>query len=421
MKKSKLSLISLALCAGLMTTACENNASSSLKLGTLFPLSGDAAASGQNLPIAVRLAVNTINACGGVNGQPVEVVEGDSETDPIAAAAEMSKLIAVSEVVGVVGPYASSVAMTTIDIAVNKNVMQISPGSTSPALTERAKNGEFNGYWARTTPPDTYQAQALAQIARNRGLERVSTVVIDNEYGVGFEEVFVQSFKALGGTVINENNPVRYAPQATNLDSEALAIEAFKDNPDAILGVFYEQSGSLLLRSAHEQGLSEGVTTLLTDGVYTEPFFKDFTITQDGKSVIEGAVGTVPGASGEGLNLFRQKWEEEVGSAIPAFTPHAWDAAILMMLAAEAAGENTGTAIRDNLRDVSNAPGRAVSDPCEAMTLIRNGETINYQGASGDIELDENGDTVGSYDVWTVDAQGEVEIIDQVQPIISTP
>jgi neutral amino acid transport system substrate-binding protein len=86
------------------------------------------------------------------------------------------------------------------------------------------------------------------------------------------------------------------------------------------------------------------------------------------------------------------------------------------MLAAELADENTGTAIKDNLRAVANSPGTEVSDPCEAMELIRNGEEINYQGASGDIQFDENGDTVGSYDVWTVQEEGTLEVIDQVTP-----
>ena len=84
-----------------------------------------------------------------------------------------------------------------------------------------------------------------------------------------------------------------------------------------------------------------------------------------------------------------------------------------MMLAAELADENTGTAIKNNLREVSNAPGEIVSDPCEAMQLIREGTQINYQGASGDLELDQFGDTRGTYDVWQVRENGEIQIIDQ--------
>ncbi|MDR9402441.1 MAG: ABC transporter substrate-binding protein [Halothece sp. Uz-M2-17] len=433
-KPLTLSLAALTLSTGLLTTACEtqtptetpdnttteeptaegNDSPEALKLGSLFPTTGDLSSIGQNMPKAVNLAVETINACGGVNGQPVELVQEDTQTDPNAGAAAMSKLAEVDQVAGVVGAFASSVSGATIDIAVRNEVMQISSGSTSPVFTERAEAGDFNGYWARTAPPDTYQAQALAKLASDRGFERVSTVVINNDYGVGFEQEFVKAFNELGGTVVNEDDPVRYDPKATTFDSEASA--AFGNDPDAVLGVLYAETGSLLMRSAYQQGLSEGVTELLTDGVYSQEFVSDVGKTQDGQSIIAGALGTVPGASGVALENLTEKWEAEVGGEVTAFVPHTWDAAVVMMLAAEKAGENTGTAIKDNYRDITNSPGTEVSDPCEAMELVRNGEEINYQGASGDIQFDENGDTVGSYDVWTVQEEGSLEVIDQVQP-----
>jgi len=170
------------------------------------------------------------------------------------------------------------------------------------------------------------------------------------------------------------------------------------------------------MRAAYQQGLSEGVTELLTDGVYSPEFVDDVGKTPEGQSIISGALGTVPGASGTALDNFTEQWEADVGGEVTAFVPHTWDATVLMMLAAELADENTGTAIKDNLRAVANSPGTEVSDPCEAMELIRNGEEINYQGASGDIQFDENGDTVGSYDVWTVQEEGALEVIDQVTP-----
>lgn len=425
-KKLTLPLAFLTLTTGLLTTACQtettngggNTSSSSeaLKLGTLLPTTGDLASIGQNMPEAVRLAVDTINACGGVNAQKVQLVQEDSQTDPNAGAAAMSKLAEVDQVAGVVGAFASSVSGATVDIAVRNQVMQISPGSTSPVFTQRAQQGDFEGYWARTAPPDTYQARALATLANERGFNRVSTVVINNDYGVGFEQEFVKSFKELGGTIVNENNPVRYDPKATTFDSEAAA--AFGNDPDAVLGVLYAETGSLLMRSAYQQGLSEGVTELLTDGVYSEEFVNDVGRTPAGESIIGGALGTVPGASGEALNQLTQKWQEDTGKEVTAFVPHTWDAAVIMMLAAELADENTGVAIKDNFRNVANAPGTEVSDPCEAMELVRNGEEINYQGASGNIEFDENGDTVGSYDVWTVQSQGSLEVIDQVKPAV---
>ncbi len=434
MKKTKISVLlslfisinSITVGCGLLGTNTEdtpNNGGSNtsgneaLKLGALLPITGDLSSIGQNMPRAVELAVETINACGGVNDQPVTVVKEDSQTDPVAGSAAMTKLAEVDKVAGVVGAFASSVSTAALDVAVRNNVMMISPGSTSPVFTNRAKTGDFNGYWARTAPPDTYQAQALAALAKKQGFQNVSTVVINNDYGVAFEQEFVNSFQDLGGTVININNPVRYDPKAVTLDSEAGA--AFANNPQAVVGVLYAETGSLLLQAAFKQGLTKGVTILLTDGVYSEDFTKQVGKTADGNSIIAGALGTVPGADGKALDDFRTFWAQKTNNTpITAFVPHTYDAAILLMLAAQAAGENTGEAIKGKIREVSGGEGTEVTDPCQAMELLKNGEQINYQGASGNVDIDENGDVVGVYDVWEVKPSGSIEIVDKVAPII---
>lgn len=393
------------------------NNNEGLKLGGLLPVTGDLSSIGQNMPVTAQLAVDTINACGGVNGKPVTLIKEDSQTDPVAGSAAMTKLAEVDKVAGVVGAFASSVSTAALDVAVRNNVMLISPGSTSPVFTQRAKEGNFNGYWARTAPPDTYQAQALAALAKTRGFQNVSTVVINNDYGVAFEQEFIKSFADLGGTVINENKPVRYDPKATTLDSEATA--AFANNPEAVAGVLYAETGSLLLQAAFKQGLSKGVTILLTDGVYSEDFTKQVGKTANGTSIIAGALGTVPGADGEALADFSNLWKEKTnGKDITAFVPHTWDATVLLMLAAQASGENTGEGIKSKIREVAGGEGEVVTEPCKAMELLREGQQINYQGASGNVDIDENGDVVGVYDVWEVKSDGSLEIIDKVAPII---
>jgi len=127
----------------------------------------------------------------------------------------------------------------------------------------------------------------------------------------------------------------------------------------------------------------------------------------------------VPGADGLALDSLRTLWQEEVGSELTAFVPHTWDATVLLMLAAEVGGSNSGEVIKDNLLAVAGGDGVEVSDPCEAMELIRNGEAINYQGASGNVDIDENGDVVGVYDVWQVNSDGTLEVVDKIEPIIN--
>jgi neutral amino acid transport system substrate-binding protein len=412
---SKLMLALMSLSAGVLLTSCQGGDSTSdgLKLGTLAPTTGDLASIGQNWPAAVQLAVDTINECGGVNEETVSLVTEDSQTDPSAGSTAMTKLSEVDRVAGVVGAFASSVSGAAIDVAVRNKVMMVSPGSTSPVFTERAQNGEFDGYWARTAPPDTYQSQALAALAQKQGFENISTVAINNDYGVGFEQQFVEAFKDRGGNIVGQ--PVRYDPKATTLDSEAKA--AFANNPDAVAGVLYAETGSVLLKSAFENGYLDGATVLLTDGVYSDDFVRQVGMTSDGKSIIAGALGTVPGADGEALADFTTLWNEKTDKELTAYVPHNWDAAVLMMLAAEASDANTGEGIKSQILEVANAPGIEVSDACEAMELVRQGEEINFQGASGNVDIDENGDVVGSYDVWQVGEDGSLSVVDKVNPV----
>ena len=413
---SKVMFALISLSAGVLLTSCQGGGESAdsggLKIGSLAPTTGDLASIGQNWPAAVQLAVDTINECGGVNEASVSLVNEDSQTDPSAGSTAMTKLAEVDGVAGVVGAFASSVSGAAVDVAVRNNVMMVSPGSTSPVFTERAQNGEFDGYWARTAPPDTYQSQALAALAEKQGFANVSTVAINNDYGVGFEQQFVEAFKADGGNIVGQ--PVRYDPKATTLDSEAKA--AFENNPDAVAAVLYAETGSVLLKSAFENGYLDDTTVLLTDGVYSDDFVRQVGQTADGKSIIAGALGTVPGSDGQALEDFTTLWNEKTGKELTAFVPHNWDAAVLMMLAAEASDANTGEGIRDNILEVANAPGVEVSDACEAMELVRQGEDINYQGASGNVDIDENGDVVGSYDVWQVGEDGSLSVVDKVNP-----
>ncbi len=423
--------IAIAVASGLLVVGCQSTtptgqtsispastpseaSNEGLKIGTLLPLTGDLASQGQQMAGAVPLLVEQVNACGGVNGQNVTLISQDDETDPVAGTTAMTKLAEVDRVAGVVGSYASSVSSAAIGVAARNKVVLVSPGSTSPVFTERAKKGEFNGFWARTAPPDTYQALALAQLANEKGFKRVSTVVINNDYGVGFEKAFVSAFKKLGGTIVNEANPTRYDPKATTFDTEAAA--AFANKPDAVVAVLYEETGSLLLKSAYQQGVSQGVQVMLTDGVRSGGFPLKVGKSSDGKFIISGAIGTVPGADGQALKALTTLWQSKKNQPPGEYVPQSWDAAALLTLAAESAKANTGVGIQNKLREVANAPGTEVSDVCEGLKLLKAGQDINYQGASGNVDIDTNGDVVGVYDVWTVTNEGMVSVTGQVSP-----
>lgn len=107
-------------------------------------------------------------------------------------------------------------------------------------------------------------------------------------------------------------------------------------------------------------------------------------------------------------------YQSQFGREPAAYDPSTWDATTLLVLSAEAAQDITGPAVRDRIRDVANGPGQEVTDVYEALSLLRAGQEINYQGASGAVDLDENGDVVSSYDLWTVADDGSIEVLDTI-------
>jgi neutral amino acid transport system substrate-binding protein len=433
----RVSLAALALAMTYGLTACQEEAPSgqttsqtgasasgeapkALKLGSLLPATGDLAALGRPMIDSVPLLVDTVNACGGVNGAPVELVKNvDDQTTEATGTEGMKRLADVDKVAGVVGSFASSVSSAAMTIASRSEIMMISPGSTNPKFTDRAAKDEFKGFWARTAPSDTYQAPALAKLAYDKGFRKVAMLSINNDYGVGFEAEFIKSFKALGGTITNEADPVRYDPKATTFRTEVEKV--LKDKPDAVAAPMYGETGSAVIKAAYESGLGKGVPFLMPDGMYAGDLANKVGKTTDGKFIAAGVLGTIPGSDGKALEVFTKIWTDKLKRPLEAYAPHSWDAAALLVLSAEAAKQNTGAGIKSKLKDVANAPGEEVSDVCTALKLVKEGKDINYQGASGSVDIDANGDVIGSYDIWTIKDDGAISTIGNVKPEVKVP
>lgn len=406
---------SLAIALLLLTSACQTTHSSgsskSLKLGTLLPITGDLAQYGSPMQASAQLLVKTVNSCGGALGQPVQLVSEDDQTEPSAGASAMTKLVEVDRVAGVVGGASSAVSSAAVDIAVRNQIVQISPSSTSPIFTDRARKGDFQGFWFRTAPPDTFQGKALAQLAKQRGFQSVAILAINNDYGNGLVESFVPAFEVLGGKV--QGQPVLYPPDASSFESEVSA--AFQGQPAAVLLIAYPETGSLVLKSAYQQGLLGKKTQVLaTDGMKDEAIAKLAGKNQTGDYIVTGLLGTAASAGGPALDDFRKGYTAAYQRQPSVYDPNTWDATALLVLAAEAAKSNTGSAIKSKIRDVANAPGQEVTDVCQALALVREGKDINYQGASGTVELDAQGDVTGSYDIWTIEKNGKLAVKDTI-------
>lgn len=399
----------------LLAAACQNNpnSGSGLKIGTLLSVTGDLSQFGASMQDSANLLVKSVNECGGVLGQPVQLISENDQTNPAAGAAAMTKLAEVNRVGGVVGATGSSVSSAAVDIAVRNQVVQISPSSTSPVFTERAKKGDFNGFWFRTAPPDSFQGEALAKLARSRGFKTVSVLAINNDYGRGLVNSFASAFAPLGGKVLNQAKPTYYPPDASSFESEVAA--AFQGNPDAVLLVAYPETGSLILKAAYQQGLlGKKTQVMLTDGM------KDAKIAQlvgknaQGGYISAGMIGTSASAGGVALKQFGDRYTTTHNRQPSVYAPNTWDAAAVLVLAAEAAKSTSGNGIKEKIREVANPPGQNVSDVCQALSLIRQGQEINYQGASGNLDFDSQGDVTGNYDVWTIDKNGQLKVVSTI-------
>lgn len=404
--------VAIALLLTLSSCQTPTQSSNGLKLGTLLPITGDLAQYGSPMQDSARLLVETVNNCGGALGQPVELISEDDQTEPAAGASAMTKLAEVDRVAGVVGAASSAVSSAAVDIAVRNQVVQISPASTSPVFTERAQKGDFQGFWFRTAPPDTFQGQALAKLAKDQGFQTVAILAINNDYGNGLVASFIPAFKALGGKVV-QDQPTRYPPDAVTFESEVSAV--FSSNPDAVLLIAYPETGSLILKSAYQQGLLGKKTKVLaTDGMKDASIAKLVGKNQAGEFIASGLIGTAPSAGGPAIAAFRQLYNAEYKRQPSVYDPNTWDATALMVLAAESARATTGPAIKDKIREVASAPGEEVTDICQALELVRQGKDVNYQGASGTLELDAQGDVVGSYDIWTIQENADLAVKGQI-------
>jgi ABC-type branched-subunit amino acid transport system substrate-binding protein len=223
-------VLALVLASGCVTPSDEEGAepesAPAVKIGTLLPLTGDLAAYGGPMEDGARLAINEVNENGGVLGGNIILVPTDSQTTGVAAVGAMNQLVTIDKVPVVIGAAGSGVSLAVIDIAVNNRIVQISPSNTAPDFTTYPDDG----FYYRTVPSDALQGKAMAKLANESGYVNVSTLVLNNPYGVGFEEVFKEEFEKLGGTVIDR---VKYDPSGVTFDSEVDKVSA--NNPDVII------------------------------------------------------------------------------------------------------------------------------------------------------------------------------------------
>ena len=364
-----------------------------VKIGSLMDLTGELGEFGGPMNEAVRLAGEHVNAAGGVlDGRMIEILTEDGATSDVTSVDAARKLVNVDGVTGLVGPLASGVTLAVANaVTVPNQVPQISPSATAPPLTIL----EDDDFLFRTAPSDSFQGVILADLAWELGYRNAAALFVNNAYGQGLADQFVESFTALGGEVTaiaHESGQPTYASELT---------QATANGPDVLVAISYPVSAGVYIREAIDSGAAD--TFLFVDGSRSEELIAAF----DGGE-LEGSYGTAPGAvDNEGTQTFDAEFAEFAPDAGGIFLRESYDAAIILALAVEAAGSDDPVAVRDAMRAVSGGTGTVVgpgkAEIARALELLRNGEEINYQGASGPVDLDANGDVSGAMEIWKIE------------------
>jgi branched-chain amino acid transport system substrate-binding protein len=393
-------LLTTSILATALTVGSVAPVSAELRLGALSPTTGDLQLYGNFTLNGIRLAVEEINAAGGVLGAPIRLIVGDTQTNPQAGVDAAQRLVSIEGVHAMIGALASGVTIPVArSVSRVAGVAQISNASTSPVISTL----DDNDFLFRTVPSDAYQGVALAQIAMDEGYRRLAVLHENNDYGLGLAQSFVAAYRERGGVV---PQIVTFEPNVAAYRGELL--RASSGNPEALVLIAYPENGQTIIRQAIEGGFFEKF--VFTDGLRSQDLVNNI-----GARFLNGTVGSVPRAmeDSQSAAYFRNAYEAKFGEFPPQpYMDTAYDAVYLIALATQAAGSTERVAIRDHLRQVANPPGITVGpgEWARAVELLASGETVNYEGASGSVDFDENGDVPGTFAHWRIEDGAIVDL-----------
>ena len=386
------------LCASALSSqACD------ITIGMVMELTGPAGAYGQAGAKSVEMAFRDINEAGGVLGCNLVTDTRDSQSQGNVAVDQATQLVNVKQVPVVIGGIISSVSIPILtSVTAAAGVVQVSPASSSPTLTQLSRDGKTGGYFFRTITSDALQGIAAAKYAIDSGLKKLAIIHVNNDFGVNLMREFSASYTALGGeitstTAYNENQP--------NYSAEVTA--AMDGSPEALYLISYPVDGATIARAWISQGGPQKF--LLNDGMNSTDFIEAV-----GAEYLEGAFGTSSGTTEtESTKYFYANYEAFSGGIAPSApaADRSYDAGAIVGLAVAKAGKAESDAIRDAIRSVVDPEGEVIyAGPQEfkkALALINEGKAINYQGVIGNVSFDQYGDISGPFRLWQIKG-GEV-------------
>ena len=358
-----------------------------LTVGTLLPETGDLAFLGPPEFAGVELAIQEINEAGGVLDNEVVKIDSDSgDTSTDIATQSVTRLLG-EDADAIIGAASSAVSLSVIDQITAAGVVHFSPANTSPDFTDY----DDGGLYFRTAPSDVLQGRVLGELLIQDGYLDVAVLARDDDYGTGLAENVALSVEAGGGTVAG-GEPIIYDPQASSFSAEVTQIADL--GAEALVLIGFDESPRIIQELVGQNSGPDTLPTYFVDGNLAS-YEGDLD-----PGTLTGVKGTLPGA--EITEDFRTRLlEVDPDLEEFAYAPESYDAAILIALAAQAAGDDSGEAIAAELGNVSR-DGEVCTTFADCLELLEAGEDIDYDGVSGPVTFNDAGDpseaTIGIYE-----------------------
>ncbi|MCE7481256.1 ABC transporter substrate-binding protein [Microbacterium profundi] len=360
-----------------------------LQLGSLLPSTGSLSFLGAPMEAGVQLAVSEINdAAAGIQVELTAADEGD--LDNKAYETSITNLQSAG-ITAMVGAASSSVTKLILDGNAGSGILTVSPSNTSADFTG------INPLYFRTAPSDNLQGEVLGNQIAEDGHKTLGIIYQNDPYGTGLFEAIKSTFEGTGGEVVAEAS---YNQGDGQFNAQVQTVAAA--NPDAVAIVSYDQFATIapLLGNA---GVDTGALYLVDGNLKDWP---DLGVS------LEGSKGTRAGAElpDDFIDQLNEVWTAEGNEPIDALTysAEAYDATILIALAALQAVSVEGEDIAGAMQEVSGGSGEG--EKCTSFVdcaeIINAGGTADYDGYSGEITFNDDNDPEGAaIGVYEFDAE----------------
>lgn len=249
MKKS-ISVILMVLLVVALLTGCAGGNANEIRIGINYELSGDIATYGLSSVEGIELAIEQINAAGGINGKKIKPIKYDTKSDPAEATTLATKLMTQDKALVVLGPATSGSFMAEIPVANENKIPVISGSATADKVTVDEKG--VKEYAFRICFSDSYQGTSMANYAMDKLSAKNAVIIMDSssDYGKGLAENFVKTFEAGGGTIVAQEAYV-----SGDTDFNAILTKIKGQDFDVIFIPGYYSEAGLIIKQARAQGI----------------------------------------------------------------------------------------------------------------------------------------------------------------------